>query len=144
MGHTSMTELLCDRGAEIDMPDENGETPLHLAAQLGYVAVISLLLARGAAVDLASHSGYAPLHMAAEQGQTEAIRLLIDEGGANPRAVTERRATPLHWAAYHSHAKAFLVLLGRGADLHARDADGETPMSLVQGQGDPIMMRELH
>ena len=121
----------------------SGETPLHLAAQLGHGAIVTLLLERGADVEAASGPGYTPLHMAAEQGHVEVIKRLVDEGGANVRAVTGRDATPLHWAAYHGHAKAFLVLLGRGAELHARDADGETPMTLVQGRGDPKMLREL-
>ena len=118
------------------------ETPLHLAAQLGHGTLITLLLEHGADLEAASQAGYTPLHLAAEQGQVEAIKLLVD-GGANVGAVTGRDATPLHWAAYHGHAKAFLVLLCRGAQLHARDADGETPMALVQGRGDPEMLREL-
>ena len=53
------------------------------------------------------------------------------------------RATPLHWAAHHGHAAAFMTLLNAGAELRAADAEGETPMSLATARGDVELLKQL-
>ena len=61
-------------GALPDPRDNIGESPLHLAAQLGHVSTITRLLDAGAPVDAASSAGYQPLHLAAEHGRADAAR----------------------------------------------------------------------
>ena len=52
-------------------------------------------------------------------------------------ARTKSGTTPLHWAAYHSHAQTFMALLSHGANLHATDNEGETPLTLIEARGTP-------
>jgi ankyrin repeat protein len=52
-----MVALLLDRGARIDAPAPNGNTPLMMAARYGSQEVAELLLARGAAVAPRNRNG---------------------------------------------------------------------------------------
>ena len=50
-GHASVVQYILDQGIDVDTADNDGWTPLHYAAQEGYVEVMKILLARGAQVD---------------------------------------------------------------------------------------------
>jgi ankyrin repeat protein len=47
-----MTELLIERGADINKQDPNGYTALHLATKAGHKDIVRLLLVKGANRDL--------------------------------------------------------------------------------------------
>ena len=64
-GHKDVVQLLLDRGAEPNMADQNGMTPLHYAAFKGHKDVVQLLLERGAEQNMAAQKGFTPLHLAA-------------------------------------------------------------------------------
>lgn len=66
--------------------DEQGCTPLHIAAEVGEVGLIPALVYRGAGVDLLDQHRRTPLHMAARYGRKEAMRCLLDLG-ADPSKI---------------------------------------------------------
>ena len=49
--------------------------------------------------------------------------------------VNERGApqllTPLHWAAHKEHTEIALLLIENGADIHLKDKEGRTPVSMA-------------
>jgi ankyrin repeat protein len=82
--------FLLSRGARPDLQNNDGNTPLALAAQLGWLEGATQLLARGARVDLANSRGETPLILAVQSRQlpladrVAMIELLIGQG-ADPR-----------------------------------------------------------
>ena len=58
--------FILSRGARPDIQNNQGETPLTLAAQLGWVDGAQLLLARRASVDLPNGRGETPLILAVQ------------------------------------------------------------------------------
>ena len=46
--HTATLKLLVDAGANVNIPDGNGATPLSLARNAGYTAMVRILEAAGA------------------------------------------------------------------------------------------------
>ena len=50
-GKTPVVASLLAKGADLEMRDRNGRTPLMLAAQYGRTATVKLLLAKGATPD---------------------------------------------------------------------------------------------
>ena len=53
--------FLLGKGAKADLRNDKGDTPLALAAQLGWVEGARLLLGVGASVDLENDRGETPL-----------------------------------------------------------------------------------
>ena len=75
--------FLLAKGAKPDARDAQGNTPLGLAAQLGFSDGVQLLLAARAAVDLDNNGGETPLIYAVHNRDLATVRLLL-AAGANP------------------------------------------------------------
>jgi hypothetical protein len=60
--------------------NNNGTTPVWIAAQNGHVDAISVLAEKGADVNTPIKNGATPLYIATKQGHADAIRVLIDLG----------------------------------------------------------------
>ena len=82
--------------------------------------------------------GDTALHLAAAGYRVEIVRLLL-AAGADPNAATNhRRSTPLHYAAdgfisgpawdAKRQVETIRCLLDNGADIHAQDKNGATPL----------------
>ncbi len=78
----AVATLLLARGADLEAADAEGNTPLHLAAQVDAADVIKLLLRQGAAVNARRGDGKTPLGAAVGAGRTGAADLLRRSGGA--------------------------------------------------------------
>lgn len=75
--------FLLARDAKTDMRDKQGNTPLMLAAQIGFLEGVQLLIAHKASVDLPNGSGETPL-IRAVQNRDAPIAQLLMANGANP------------------------------------------------------------
>jgi cytohesin len=68
--------LLLNNGADPNVREESGNTPLHTAAQNGEMQIIRALLFNGADLTICNKDGKTPLDMAVEEGHADAIALL--------------------------------------------------------------------
>jgi len=75
--------FLLAKGAQPDVRDGQGNTPLALAAQLGFADGVQQLLARRAKVDIENAQGETPLILAVHNRDLATARLLLS-AGANP------------------------------------------------------------
>ena len=135
-------KILIDHGASV-----NGHvwTPLSgaissiyfrgngMANEEGAVAAVRLLLARGADVDLQSDYQYgytfSPLIQAAMTGSIQLVELLLKYGADVPVRFWHG-LTVLH-KAHSGKPGMFQLLIDHGADLHACDDYGESPLLRV-------------
>lgn len=76
-------DYLYQQGANVNISDNSGMTPLMLAAQLNYVEGVEKLIAHGARVDVTNNSGETPLMYAVHARNTELMRVLL-QAGADP------------------------------------------------------------
>ena len=71
--------FLLRRGARPDLQNDEGVTPLILAAQIGWLPGAEQLLARGANPNLANNSGETPLIYAVQARHLPMVRLLLSK-----------------------------------------------------------------
>ncbi len=129
-------EKLLTRGANPNIKDSSGDTPLHYAAYQGNAAVVELLLKRGADVHAVDNAGMTPLFVICcyqryikerVKDITPVMQLLIDYGAQvnakNPSS--NYYPTPLHHAVGGSAASVKLLLQHK-ADSNAQNEYGET------------------
>jgi len=74
---------LLQKGANPNLSDKKGTTPLMLATQIGYIEGIETLTLRKAQVDQANRAGETALILAVQLRNAEAVRALL-KAGANP------------------------------------------------------------
>jgi ankyrin repeat protein len=85
-----IAELLLKHGADANIREQGGYTPLHAAAQNGDLDMINTLLYGGADLVAKSDDGKIPLDLALEAGQSKAVRLLQE--GITKRFRTKRES----------------------------------------------------
>ncbi len=93
------------RGASLSATDDDGDTPLHLAALQGFVQVAEILIDARANLEATEDNGFTPLHNGAYNGHVNVIRVLLD-AGADRSAETNKGNTPQQLAVQRGHANA--------------------------------------
>ena len=135
-GYTGIVELLLRRGANANLPLDDGTTPLCAAIKQGHIEVSRLLLREpDIQVNQASVLGITALALACEGGHKEIVRLLLRKK-ANPNTATGKGIAPLHLASLHGHTAIVEILLNAGADMDAEvkvlEEDTYTPYEIAR------------
>lgn len=108
---TTWLGFLLGSGAKPDFKDRDGNTPLILAASMGFPEGAQLLLDHGARVDLANASGETPLIRAVQARDLSTVRVLL-QAGANPRIGDNATGMSAHdYATRDPRAATILKLL---------------------------------
>ena len=126
-GHKDVVDLLLSKGADPNMENTNGLSPLHRAANHGSKDVVKLLLGKGAEPNKTDRDGRTPLHWAALRNFDGVAKLLLNTGAELDKADKDGR-TPLHHAAWNNHEDVVKVLLDEGAKPDKHDHCGWTPL----------------
>lgn len=125
-------KMIVRNGANINVSDDNGTTPLILACQEGRDECVDFLISEGAHVNACDQKGYTALHAASARGCIECIDLLV-ASGADVGWADERGVTALHRAAGNGRIGCAKRLVAVGADVNAASKDGFTAATLAVG-----------
>jgi len=74
---------LVGKGADVNMRDDKGVTPIQLASGLGWLEGVAFLVERRADLDQSNDTGETPLISAVHRRDTAMMRVLL-KGGADP------------------------------------------------------------
>ena len=139
---------LLSKGADVHLANSTGETALILASQAGYNDIVKELLYAGSNIHHRSDAGTA-IVMAAQEGRTEVLETLI-KAGANINDVnTDSNDTLLHLVLKlireMNHLKTLVEILVKAkANIHAKNDEEETPLSLASGLRDQVKTEILN
>lgn len=143
-GNIKALELYYKLGANLELDDNN---PLCNAAYNGKVESVKWFLAKGANPNHVFSTGENALHYTISKTsemaeRTEIVKALIAEGtDVNKTTIQGKETlcfmrdawlkaeTPLHRAAAYANEEIISSLIAAGADVTAKDANGDTPIS---------------
>lgn len=125
-GHCAKTLLVLGQlGIDVNAVDEQGNSPLHFAAQSWSHDICKLLVGIGANVNLQNNEGHTPLYTAALVGAHNSMVYLLEQGAKIDTPDNEGKS-PLHaiiTSAYTTDKRVALFLKA-GADVHQMDNAG--------------------
>lgn len=141
-----LLEQMVDAGCDVNARDTNGQTPLHMAAERGYLASVKTLLTRNADVKLANTNGLTPTMLAARNGKPEVLKYLLDNG-ANVNETTNKDETTLHFAAAGNHLDCVNVILNvkdsSKLKINYTDRDRNTALIMASKKGNTRIIERL-
>lgn len=134
-------EKLVASGYEVNVRDENSNTPLKLAIETGSMEIVKYLIGKGADVNLAGFPDDSPMQCAVSR-QDAGIMDLLKAHGADLNYMNAFGSCPLFNALIHSNKNAFNFLIANGADPNIRGYDGKTPLiyAAESGMSDAVDM----
>lgn len=148
-GQPACVALLMEYGADVNLADPYGRTPLDIALDRplpifgavyesilphAHQEVVDLLVANGADVSL---------HNAAALGQVDKVQKFIANDATSVNAI-HLEMTPIYVAALHGHVDVVAWLIEHGADIHIpRTSPGTMPLHAATWAGSTAVAQQL-
>ncbi|EGW00084.1 Myosin-XVI [Cricetulus griseus] len=167
-----ITEVLIDRGVNVNHQDEDFWTPMHIACACDNPDIVLLLVLAGANVLLQDVNGNIPLDYAVEGTESSAILLAyLDENGVDLNSLRQIKlqrpmsmltdvrhflssggdvneknddgVTLLHMACASGYKEVVALILEHGGDLNRVDDGYWTPLHLAAKYGQTTLVKLL-
>lgn len=133
--HVKILQLLLAHGVSAGARQQNGQTPLHIAAEGGCWKCANVLLDAGRAdVNATDRAAMTPLHVAAVTGRVYMVEKLA-AGGAGLDMRDCHGRTALWCAARYGQLTVAWVLVKQGADVRVADDTFATPLHVAARYG---------
>ncbi len=146
-GHANIVQIILDQGADINIPNEAGDSAIMIASSYGFANVVQRLLHMGAIPDLDNSNGETALMLAAQNGNADVVEILLNnkgEGSVNCNLTNNDGNTSLILAVQKTgNIRVVEQLLVAGADPNLANDNGDTPLGLATQLGESTMVELL-
>jgi hypothetical protein len=132
---------LLEAGASVELKNNDGCTPLHLAAEGNpqfALEMVQWLLDAKAEVNARDNDNKTPLHKAAAKGNERVVKKLL-RAGTEVNAKDDYDKTPLHEAVVNRNPVVIRMLLKAKADIFAKDDYGHTPSDYCRREDEELI-----
>ncbi|KAL0967558.1 hypothetical protein UPYG_G00253770 [Umbra pygmaea] len=125
--HVNCVKILLQNGANPNIANKDGETPLYKVCSKPNKRIVHLLLKCGASVHDGCNRGVTPLHEAAAHDNVEICQILV-EAGAEIHKTNIYGIDSFFTAAQYGSVNVLFFLMSKGADINCQASDGATPL----------------
>lgn len=145
---TDLVELFIKYHANVNLRNEWGETPLHVAAYYGAnESLIDALVMAGASVNKTNGLNSwtapgSPLHIAAQRGHLNSIKALL-KNGAEINLLNEKDETAVMMAVKNDQIAVLKLLLEHSPNLRLVNEGGQTVLDMASKSSREKEMLEL-
>ncbi|KAL8758200.1 MAG: hypothetical protein Q9199_001663 [Rusavskia elegans] len=148
-GNESLTRLLLERGAQVNITIEGEVSPLHRAAELGHQNIVRALFEHGADPNSRDRTRQTPIFPAAQRNHPKVLKSILEAGAdANVRdedgqtlmlcLAAEKAEKLMKWG-----NKIIEILLKTKIDLEVKDKDGRTALLWAAATGKESLAKLL-
>lgn len=137
-GRNDIVRELITLGADINTRNKDGLTPLHIDR----ITTVDILIKAGANVNIADYLGNTPIFYCSDRDYWIVIATMLIKAGADLNIKNRAGLTPL----LHAMKRRFCIislLVLNGADINAKDANGNTALDLAKMNEDDEVIEFL-
>ena len=144
-----VTAVLLEK-ADVNLKDDLGNAPLHLAIEKDKDELIDLILEKNADVNVGGQSGktknQTPLYIAVVKGRVDLVKKLLEKG-ADPNLADSQGALPLTESVVrvNSNPEIVRMLIEKGANVNAQEPNKNTALIFAASNSNihPKTRREI-
>ena len=107
-------KILLQNGANINLKNNAGCTPLHMAATSGNVELVEYLISQGASLEEYNEKGWSSFHFATRNGRVGVSKFLIDIGVDINEKTGDDDWSPLQFACFNGFYELAEILIDKG------------------------------
>ena len=144
-GHVAVVKALLDNGASCSNKDGNGDSPLHISAEIGQAEIARSLLLKGADKNTLDIRGRTPMHVAAEFDRLAVAQVLLKADAdldvrfdEDEEEDDQIHSSPLDVAAGLGHLGVLRAIIEHGGEaaVNAYDGRGHTAVHHAARSGE--------
>ena len=121
--------LLLKYGANPNLWDDNGKSPLAIACEANNETIVTILLNNGSNIYYTYPDGENLLSRATIDGSVAVVDLLLNSK-LNPDLKNSKEETPVHLASYNGNEEILFLLLSYGANINSENSNGHRPIDM--------------
>ncbi len=128
--HPETAAALIELGADVNIPNNRGFCPIHLAAEVDDLATLQLLASdHPDTINIKARNEIeeTPLHVASVLGRFEIVKWLTENGADISQAETDGD-TPIALASYSGNVEVINWFFELGANVNVRNNENGTPL----------------
>ena len=142
-GDFELIKFLKENGANPDIKNADGITPLSLAAKNGYADIARYLAKLDSVnVNASDNHGVTPLYHCVEGGHSDCVSFLLEADGVNVNEADENGYAPLHVSALKGYAPIVTAIANsHDADVSLITRDGRSVLHCAAENGNEEIVR---